>query len=144
VDRIFEVFLQRNVPTRNETFVTFVRGRPFERSFGEPIYRLDLDPLLVDRWGTVSRTERGEVSTPAGTVEYLAVPVKAGGMILWHCLTLHQSPPNRSDRGRRAVVFEYKDPQARLLTGSFAPGEVHTVGRMVRGSDPRGELLSAF
>src|SRR5688572_11974710 len=79
VDRIFEVFLQRNLPTRNETFVTFVRGRPFERSFGEPIYRLDLDPRLVDRWGAVSRTERGEVSTPAGTVEYLAVPVKVGG-----------------------------------------------------------------
>ena len=79
VDRIFEVFLQRNVPTRNETFVTFVRGRPFERSFGDPIYRLDLDRRLVDRWGAVSRTERGEVSTPAGTVEYLAVPVRAGG-----------------------------------------------------------------
>jgi signal transduction histidine kinase len=79
VDRIFEVFLQRNVPTRNETFVTFVRGRPFERSFGDPVYRLDRDPRLVDRWGVVSRTERGEVSTPAGTVEYLAVPVTAGG-----------------------------------------------------------------
>jgi signal transduction histidine kinase len=79
VDRIFQVFLQRNVPTRNETFVTFVRGRPFENSFGEPTYRLDRDQRLVDRWGTVSRTERGEVSTPAGTVEYLAVPVKAGG-----------------------------------------------------------------
>lgn len=79
VDRIFEVFLQRNVPTRNETFVTFLRGRPFERSFGDPIYRLDQDQRLVDRWGAVSRTDRGEVSTPAGTVEYLAVPVRAGG-----------------------------------------------------------------
>ena len=79
VDRIFEVFLQRNLPTRNETFVTFVRGRPFERSFGEPVYRLDLDRRLVDRWGAVTRAERGEVVTPAGTVEYLAVPVKAGG-----------------------------------------------------------------
>lgn len=79
VDRIFQVFLQRNVPTRNETFVTFVRGRPFERSFGEPIYRLDQDPRLVDRWGAVTRTDRGSVSTPAGTVEYLAVPVKTGG-----------------------------------------------------------------
>jgi two-component system, OmpR family, sensor kinase len=80
VDRIFQVFLQRNVPTRNETFVTFVRGRPFENSFGEPIYRLDQDPRLIDRWGAVSRAERGEVSTPAGTVEYLAVPVRAGGI----------------------------------------------------------------
>jgi signal transduction histidine kinase len=79
VDRIFEVFLQRNLPIRNETYLTFVRGRPFERSFGEPVYRLDQDPRLVARWGAVTRTERGEVSTPAGTVEYLAVPVRAGG-----------------------------------------------------------------
>src|SRR5918992_1288425 len=79
VDRIFEVFLQRNVPIRNETYLTFVRGRPFERSFGEPVYRLDQDRRLVARWGAVTRTERGEVSTPAGTVEYLAVPVRAGG-----------------------------------------------------------------
>ena len=78
VDRIFEVFLQRNIPTRNETFVTFVNGRPFERSLGEPIYRLDLDARLVDRWAGITRTQRGTVSTPAGTVEYLAVPVKAG------------------------------------------------------------------
>jgi two-component system, OmpR family, sensor kinase len=78
VDRIFEVFLQRNIPTRNETFVTFVNGRPFERSLGEPIYRLDLDTRLVDRWAGVTRTQRGQVSTPAGTVEYLAIPVKAG------------------------------------------------------------------
>ena len=54
------------------------------------------------------------------------------------------SLPNNSDRARRAVVFEYKDPRARLLSGAFAPGEVRTVGKMVRGSDPRGELLSAF
>jgi two-component system, OmpR family, sensor kinase len=78
VGRIFEVFLQRNLPTRNETYVTFVGGRPFERSFGEPIYRLDLDPELARRWATVPRTERGRVDTPAGTVEYLAVPVKDG------------------------------------------------------------------
>lgn len=78
VDRIFEVFLQRNLPTRNETYVTFVQGKPFERSLGEPIYRLDLDAGLVDRWGGLTRPERGQVSTPAGRVEYLAIPVNAG------------------------------------------------------------------
>jgi two-component system OmpR family sensor kinase len=77
VDRIFEVFLQRNIPTRNETFVTFVNGRPFERSLGDPIYRLDLDARLVDRWAGITRTKRGQVSTPEGIVEYLAIPVKA-------------------------------------------------------------------
>jgi len=79
VDRIFEVFLRRNIPTRNETYVTFVRGAPFERSIGDPAYRLDLDERLVERWGTLTSSQRGHVSTPAGRVEYLAVPVQLGG-----------------------------------------------------------------
>jgi signal transduction histidine kinase len=79
VDRIFEVFLRRNIPTRNETYVTFVRGVPFERSIGDPAYRLDLDERLVERWGSLTSTDRGRVSTPAGRVEYLAVPVELDG-----------------------------------------------------------------
>jgi ectoine hydroxylase-related dioxygenase (phytanoyl-CoA dioxygenase family) len=89
-------------------------------------------------------TEIVQGDTSAFDAAAVPVPVRAGGMILWHCLTLHSSEPNRSDRSRRAAVFEYKDPDARLLTGSFAPGEVRTAGKMVRGVDPRGELLSAF
>jgi ectoine hydroxylase-related dioxygenase (phytanoyl-CoA dioxygenase family) len=73
-----------------------------------------------------------------------ALPVKAGGMAIWHCLTLHSSPPNRSDRPRRSIVFEYKDPSARLMGGSFSPNEVRPAGLMVRGHDPTGALLSAL
>ena len=74
-----------------------------------------------------------------------AVPllVKAGGIAIWHALTLHSSPPNRSEHPRRAIVFEYKDPAARLLGGSFSPNEVRPAGLMVRGVDPSGALLSA-
>ena len=74
-----------------------------------------------------------------------AVPltVKAGSVAFWHCLTLHSSHSNLSENARRAVVFEYKNPAARLLQGSFSPGEVRTAGMMVRGRDPRGELLSS-
>jgi signal transduction histidine kinase len=79
VDRIFEVFLQRNVPGRNETFVTFVDGRPFERTFTQPPYRIDRDPELFARWRRLSETDRGRVETPAGRVEYLAVPLKVRG-----------------------------------------------------------------
>jgi len=79
VSSIFEVFLRRNIPTRNETYVTFVRGVPFERSIGDPAYRLDLDERLVEQWGTLTSSERGRVSTSAGRVEYLAVPVQLGG-----------------------------------------------------------------
>ncbi|HEX5938236.1 MAG TPA: HAMP domain-containing sensor histidine kinase [Actinomycetota bacterium] len=81
VHRIFEVFLQRNLPVRNEMFMTFLDGEPHEQSVGTPIYPLDRDLELIDRFGAVTRTERGQVPTPAGDVEYLAVPVRANRQI---------------------------------------------------------------
>ena len=77
--RIFEVYLQRNVPSEDEAFITFVEGRPFLRSPRVVPYRLDRDPELVARWGMLRRSERGDAETPAGRVEYLAVPLNAGG-----------------------------------------------------------------
>jgi signal transduction histidine kinase len=82
VDRVFQVFLQRNIPARNETYLTFVNGQPFERTFQEPPYRLDRDPQLVRRWSTTARPDRGRVDTPAGAVDYLAVPLKERGRTL--------------------------------------------------------------
>jgi two-component system, OmpR family, sensor kinase len=79
VDRIFEVFLRRNLPVRNEMFLTFVDGETFERSVGRPIYRLDEDPVFVAPFRRASETDRGRVDTPAGEVDYLAVPLRAGG-----------------------------------------------------------------
>jgi phytanoyl-CoA hydroxylase len=73
----------------------------------------------------------------------IALPLKAGGMAVWHCLTLHSSPPNRSERPRRGITFEFKDPAARLMGGAFSPNEVRPSGLMVRGKDPSGALLSA-
>ena len=35
------------------------------------------------------------------------VPVKAGYAMVHHCLMLHQTNPNRSHRGRRAMVIHY-------------------------------------
>jgi two-component system, OmpR family, sensor kinase len=77
VGRVFEVFLERNVPARNEAFVTFVDGEPFARSRNVLPYRLDEDPTLVERWSAIERTAAGSVETPGGTVRYLAVPVRA-------------------------------------------------------------------
>jgi two-component system, OmpR family, sensor kinase len=77
-ERIFEVFLERNVPSRNEAFLTFVDGRPFLGSSQEVPYKLDQDPALVARWSALRESERGEVSSPAGSVEYLAVPLVSG------------------------------------------------------------------
>jgi signal transduction histidine kinase len=79
VTRIFEVYLARNVPSRNEVLLTFVDGEPFLRSGQKSPYRLDQDPDLVARWGTLERPDGGSVDTPAGRVEYLAVPLVRGG-----------------------------------------------------------------
>jgi signal transduction histidine kinase len=76
--RIFEVFLERNVPSRNEALITFVGGQPYLRSRQVVPYRLDSDPRLVARWGALEKSDRGRVDTPVGRVEYLAVPLRAG------------------------------------------------------------------
>ena len=78
VREIFNTFLQRNVPSRNEAILTFVDGEPFQRSRQVVPYSLDKDPELVELWGGLTDTERGRVDTPAGAVEYIAVPVENG------------------------------------------------------------------
>ena len=75
VDKIFEVYLQRNIPSRNEAIITFLNGEPFLRSGRVAPYRLDQDVELIQRWGSLETSDRGSVSTPAGRVEFLAVPV---------------------------------------------------------------------
>jgi len=79
VERIFTVYLQRNVPSRHEALITFADGKPFRRSAQVVPYRLDQDPQLVARWGGVREPDRGQVQTPAGPVEYLAVPLQGDG-----------------------------------------------------------------
>lgn len=77
VARIFEVFLQRNIPTRYEAQLTFLGGAPYLRSPNVVRYRLDRDPELVARWGSLTESDRGRVETPAGAVDYLAVPISS-------------------------------------------------------------------
>lgn len=73
----------------------------------------------------------------------VALPTTAGSVIFWHSLTLHASHPNRTEKPRRALVIEYKNPAHRLLTGSYSSrGEVRNIGLMVRGYDPSRDLLS--
>jgi two-component system, OmpR family, sensor kinase len=88
VDRIFEVFLQRNIPARHEMLLTFLNGRihlyspPDEP---EPLdevhvpYPLYEDQALVARWANVDEPDRGQADTPVGAVEYLAVPLFVDG-----------------------------------------------------------------
>jgi signal transduction histidine kinase len=79
VRNVLEVFLERNVPARNEAFLTFVGGEPYERSRNVLPYRLDEDEALVERWSSITETDAGSVETPGGTVRYLAMPILADG-----------------------------------------------------------------
>lgn len=80
--RIFRVYLQRNVPSENEALITFVGGKPFLRDRQVVPYRLDRDPALVARWTAIRENERGRAPTPAGRIEYLAVPLKPGDVFV--------------------------------------------------------------
>jgi two-component system OmpR family sensor kinase len=81
VRRVFQVFLDRNIPARNEVLLTYVDGRPFERSrtLHAAPYRLDQDRRLTARWARLEEMEEGEVSTPGGRVRFRAVPVRTSG-----------------------------------------------------------------
>jgi signal transduction histidine kinase len=79
VRRIFEVHLQRQIPSRNEAFLTFVGGEPFLRSPDDVPYPLERDASLAARWQGIEATDRGSVETPAGRVDFLAVPVRFDG-----------------------------------------------------------------
>ena len=81
VERIFEVFFDRNVPSKNEALIALVGGEPFLRSRPVVPYRLDEDPEVVARWAALKRPQRGDVNTPAGTVDYVAYPVTENGRV---------------------------------------------------------------
>jgi signal transduction histidine kinase len=78
-DRIFDIYLDRNVPSRNESLITFVDGRPYLRSGQVVPYRLDRDPEFVARVADIDLPLRASFDTPAGRVEYLAKPLKVNG-----------------------------------------------------------------
>ncbi|MFP5309563.1 MAG: sensor histidine kinase [Actinomycetes bacterium] len=83
VARIFEVFLTRNVPRPGEAMLTFLDGEPFLRSrVVSDDFRIDTDPALTARWGVLDVPDRGVADTPAGPLEYLALPVGDRGVFV--------------------------------------------------------------
>ena len=46
--------------------------------------------------------------------------LKRGDASVHHCLTLHRSEPNTSDRPRRGLLFVYRSEQAVLDAAGFA------------------------
>ncbi len=67
--------------------------------------------------------ERGDVlldaSDALGDVEAVVVDLPAGGVMFHHCQTLHSTPPNRTDRQRRAFAIHFMTPGTRSLQGDM-------------------------
>jgi signal transduction histidine kinase len=88
VDRIFEVFLSRNIPARHEMLLTFVDGRLHlysPRDEPSPLDEVNVphplheDRALAARWANLEEPARGRADTPVGVIEYLAVPFLVDG-----------------------------------------------------------------
>lgn len=80
VQAIFDTFLRRNVAMGGEVYLAFVGGRFYKGSTPGPgADRLDQDAAIAARWASLRAGERGELTTDAGPVRYLAVPLATQG-----------------------------------------------------------------
>ena len=68
-----------------------------------------------------AKSEKGELpallEVDADETRAVAVPVKAGYVMVHHCMTLHQTNSNRSPRDRRAMVIHYMSTGTRNREG---------------------------
>jgi two-component system, OmpR family, sensor kinase len=74
VAAIFDTFLRRNVPGEGEALFTFVDGR-FYSGTPAPV-PLHEEPEAGGRWAELTRPGHGELSTEAGRVRWLALPLQ--------------------------------------------------------------------
>jgi two-component system, OmpR family, sensor kinase len=82
VRALLEAHLEQAVPDRDQTMLALVDGVPVYRSADTPPYRLDTDRAAITAFvSSVSagQPHYGRVSTPAGDVRYVAVPVRVRG-----------------------------------------------------------------
>lgn len=68
-------YLERSIPDTNEVMFGVVDGRVDSRSIGTPPYRLDQNTEFLNSISQISGAVLGEIGTPAGSVQYIAVPV---------------------------------------------------------------------
>lgn len=117
VAAIFDTYLARNIPGEREALLTLVDGRPYRATQAE--FDLFERPELVERWNALRVGEQRRVTTPNGSVEYLAVPVLVEGVplgvfVVAEFLDRERAEVDEAVRVTAAVSF------AVLLLGSTA------------------------
>ena len=81
VDRLFEVYLDQNVPGEGEQLLTVPRrGRPLFDASERGNVRLPTSQ--IGHWRQLRDSEHGELETPLGPARYLAIPVRFEGRAL--------------------------------------------------------------
>jgi signal transduction histidine kinase len=80
LNRIFDVYFERNVPGGGETLISFWRGRYYFDESAATGGAIPEDAWPA-RWATLAEPERGDIETAVGTVRYLAVPVRFGNEV---------------------------------------------------------------
>lgn len=74
IDRVFDVFFERNVPGSDEVVFGLVDSRPYVISAAAP-YPIDELDTLVAEWAKTTTSIYGTDDTPAGSLRWLALPV---------------------------------------------------------------------
>ena len=133
-DRIFAVYLERNVPGEGEQLLTIPKRGEFDYRATE---RADLlpDQSLVSRWRTLRETERGEIDTVAGEVRYIALPLVSQGRNVGTFVVSHFTQGEREEVNEAVQIVALVALGVLVLGTAFAfavSGRVLTPVRNLR------------
>jgi two-component system, OmpR family, sensor kinase len=81
VNRIFRIYLSRNVPGEGEELITIPRRGKIRYQRSERAEYVIEEPF-ISRWQRLDDEKRGEIDTPGGPARYIAVPVEFNGRSL--------------------------------------------------------------
>ncbi|HEX2160583.1 MAG TPA: HAMP domain-containing sensor histidine kinase [Thermoleophilaceae bacterium] len=123
--RIFDVYIDRNVPDDDEAIFTILNGQPYA-SIGSRQFPIE---ALAQRehWTALRRPTQKDVETSAGPARYLAVPIRLGGEIRGHFVVAEFMRGDRAevaDAVRIAALVSGSVLLIASLLAFFAAGRV--------------------
>jgi len=148
VDRLFRVFLARNVPGEGEELIAVPERGKTRYRYSERAEEALADEALtglIDDWRQLERPSANEVETAAGPVRYLAVPVVRGGDSLGAFVVANFIEAERDEVGDTVRVVAIVLGAVLLLSTVVAFGaagrvlqplrELRGAARAISGSD---------
>jgi two-component system OmpR family sensor kinase len=75
LNRIFDVYFDRNVPGSGETLIAYLDGRRYDVDSTGQGGTFDVDERDA-QWANLARSKRGTIETSTGTIRYVAVTIE--------------------------------------------------------------------